>query len=372
MAQLAKQPKQAVNSGMRNVVYTLVKSKNGKYPPFYQIPAEDEVYMEWEDDFGNKQSGLRRIRYSVGETSIFVDEQSETAEKRRGVLLFNDGNLISHPMEVTKQKYLEYTNHNIANHEEGTAAPNKSAIFRSNSSQYKTNVKLQRQEKILSLSQIVNDLSAEEIEGLSLTLNVAFDNTNNDTIIASIKSARSIFFDMINYDPYRFEKELESETRRFKEVLSLALRDNIISYDKAGRSFYNNIGGKTRILDVPSYADPLDFFVDLATTRTEIKEAYKSIKDAVENNKKPAKEKFEGTKEYKMIKKALRFKVCKNAFGSISANNIGMLGERGTGIKGATQYLEFHPEVYKRIEKMVVECENQKLSEEEKEDSSKK
>ena len=73
-----------------------------------------------------------------------------------------------------------------------------------------------------------------------------------------------------------------------------------------------------------------------------------------------------------MIKKALRFKVCKNAFGSISANNIGMLGERGTGIKGATQYLEFHPEVYKRIEKTVVECENQKLSEEEKEDSSKK
>jgi len=372
MAKLAKEPKQAVNSGMRNVVYTLVKSKNGKYPPFYQIPAEDEVYMEWEDDFGNQESGLRRIRYSIGETSIFVDEQSETAEKRRGVLLFNDGHLISHPMEVTKQKYLEYTNHNISNHEEGTAAPNKSAIFRSNSNQYKTNLKLQRQEKILSLSQIVNDMSTEEIEGLAITLNVAFDNTNNDTIINSIKSARSVFFDMINYDPLRFEKELESETRRFKEVLSLALRDNVISYDKAGRSFYNNIGGKTRILDVPSYAEPLDFFVDLATTRTEIKEAYKSIKDAVENNKKPAKEKFEGTKEYKMLRKALKFKVCKNAFGSISANNIGMLGERGTGIKGATQYLEFNPDVYKQIEKMVVECENQKLLEEEKEEASKK
>jgi hypothetical protein len=51
---LRKAPKSVSEKGMKPVVYTLVKTKDGKYPPFYQIPAEDEIYAEWEDESGVK------------------------------------------------------------------------------------------------------------------------------------------------------------------------------------------------------------------------------------------------------------------------------------------------------------------------------
>ena len=41
-----------------------------------------------------------------------------------------------------------------------------------------------------------------------------------------------------------------------------------------------------------------------------------------------------------------------------TANNIGILGERGTGIKGATKHLEYKPEVYTKIEEMVLAAED--------------
>ena len=34
-----------------------------------------------------------------------------------------------------------------------------------------------------------------------------------------------------------------------------------------------------------------------------------------------------------------------------------MLGDRGTGIKGATKHLEYKPEVYAEVEKMVLAAE---------------
>tara|TARA_R110001592_G_scaffold1340_3_gene7942 strand:- start:1482 stop:2564 length:1083 start_codon:yes stop_codon:yes gene_type:complete len=351
-----KAPKRVVDASMKSVVYTLAKSKNGKYPPSYKIPSQDEVYLEWIDDDGVEQKGLRSIRYCLGERSIFVDEQSFDA--RKGVLIFNDGVLVAEAVETSKQKYLEYTNANIVNHEQGSSTPGKSPIFRPNSSNYKLNIKLQRQEQIIKLSQMVNDMSDDQLEGLSISLNVPFDSSTEEDTIKSIQEAKSRFFDMINFDPTRFEKELKDETRKYREVIGLALNKNIISFEKAERSFYNNIGGKTRILDVPSYEDPEQYFVKLSLTKTEIKEAYLDIEKALNDNKKPAKEKFEGTKEYKMIQKALKLKVCKNAFGSISANNIGILGERGTGIKGATKHLEYKPEVYTKIEEMVLAAED--------------
>lgn len=350
-----KAPKRVADKGMKSIVYTLAKSKNGKYPPSYKIPSQDEVYLEWTDKNGEDQKGLRSIRYCLGEKSIFVDEQSDNAKK--GVLIFNDGVLVAAAVETSKQKYLEYTNANIANHEQGSATPGKSAIFRSDSNNYKLNIKLQKQEQILKLSQMVNDMSEDQIEGLAVSLNVFFDSTDEESTLRSVQEAKSRFFDMINYDPSRFEAELKDETRKYKEVIGLALIKNILSYEKAERSFYNNIGGKTRILDVPSYADPEEYFVKLALTKSEIKEVYEEVVKALNDNKKPAKEKFEGTKEYKLLKKAIKLKVCKNAYGSISANNIGILGDRGTGIKGATKHLEYKPEVYAEVEKMVLAAE---------------
>ncbi len=352
MEKRVKAPKRGVEPGMKSIVYTLAKSKNGKYPPSYKIPSQDEVYLEWTDKDGVEQKGLRSIRYCLGEKSIFMDEQSDKA--RKGVLIFNDGVLVAAPVETTKQKYLEYTNANIANHEAGSATPGKSAIFRSDTNNYKLNIKLQKQEQILKLSQMVNDMSDDQLEGLAISLNVHFDSSDEEATLKSVQEARSRFFDMINYDPGRFEKELKDETRKYREVVGLALAKNILSYEKAERSFYNNIGGKTRVLDVPSYEDPETYFVKLALTKTEVREAYDAIEVALKENKKPAKEKFEGTKEYKLLQKALKLKVCKNAFGSISANNIGMLGDRGTGIKGAVKHLEYNPEVFKQIEEMVV------------------
>jgi hypothetical protein len=366
---LRKAPKSVSEKGMKPVVYTLVKTKDGKYPPFYQIPAEDEIYAEWEDESGVARSGLRTIRYAPGEKSIFLDEQSSLS--KRGTLMAYDGVIIADPREIIKQKYLNYTNHNIANHEEGTAMSGKSAIFRVNNSEYSRNIKLQKEELKQKLKNIVNDLSSDEIEGLALTLNVAFDGEPS-SVANSIASARLTFYEMIDYDPARFEKEIQSETRKYRQVISIALRANILEFDKAGRSFYNNIGGKTRILDVPVYKDPVEFFVEMVNHRSEMKEAYNDIKEAIEGNKKPTEEKFQRSKEFKTIKRAMELGICKSSFGSINAANLGRLGVKGSGIKGATQHLEHNPHVLKDIEEMIKAADLDKSKDLEKTEKPKK
>ena len=173
--ELKKAPKGHTIRNNSNKVFNLLKKNSkGKYPPTCDIPEEDEVYMEWKDKDGKPQEGLRHIRYSTGEKSIFVDEQSPEAAKRRGTIRFTDGLLVVNEMEKTKLKYLEVCNYNKTNHENGTALNQRSPLFRTDAAKHEARVRLQKSNLKQKLKNIVSDFTNEELEGLSLALNVPF------------------------------------------------------------------------------------------------------------------------------------------------------------------------------------------------------
>lgn len=349
-------PKGQTIHATSNVVFNLInKNSEGKYPASFDIPEEDEVYMEWIDKNGNKQEKLRHIRYAIGESSIFVDEQSSNAADKRGTIRFTDGMLIVNSLEKTKLQYLEICNYNKINHDNGSALNLRTPLFMPDSQKHEAKKRYQESLLKQKLKTVVNDFTAEELEGYCLAFNVNYEDTEIGHIIA-----RERFYQMIDYDPYRFEKEVESDVVRHKTVLGYALRDKIISFDRQDRVFYNEIGGKTKILDVPSYAEPVDYFVDMALTRTEYKQAYQDIKSLVEKGKKSLSSGFKRTNAYKLLQRAMEFGIAKNNLGTIVAANIGELGEPMGGSEGATIFLQEDKSAYKKLEEMVLEAENDK------------
>lgn len=349
-------PKGQTIHSTSNVVFNLInKNSEGKYPASFDIPEEDEVYMEWIDKNGNKQEKLRHIRYAIGESSIFVDEQSSNAADKRGTIRFTDGMLIVNSLEKTKLQYLEICNYNKINHDNGSALNLRTPLFMPDSQKHEAKKRYQESLLKQKLKTVVNDFTAEELEGYCLAFNVNYEDTEIGHIIA-----RERFYQMIDYDPYRFEKEVESDVVRHKTVLGYALRDKIISFDRQDRVFYNEIGGKTKILDVPSYAEPVDYFVDMALTRTEYKQAYQDIKSLVEKGKKSLSSGFKRTNAYKLLQRAMEFGIAKNNLGTIVAANIGELGEPMGGSEGATIFLQEDKSAYKKLEEMVLEAENDK------------
>lgn len=352
MATLKKAPVSTQVQVNQNVVFTLVKSDSrGMYPPFYEIPEQDEIYMEYFDkNLGRETEGLRTIRYVKGEPSIYADEQSEGADERRATIIFRDGSLVVNSREKQLLQYLELTNHNVSNHEKGTAMRNKTPIFRSNASDHRVGLKLARQEKILSLTQAINDLTEYQIEGLAMTLKVPCDGTEQ-----GIKAAKSRFIDMVNYDPDRFDAEFKSEKRVYKENINRFLQENLLLFKKRERVFYMNIAGQVRITDVPSWEDPVDYLVEILLKKTEIKEMYETLAKHLKKGKKPTKTVEESSAEYRLIDQCIEAGICKKAFGSIIANNMGMLGGKGSGLNGAIEYLQEESEAATQLETMLSE-----------------
>ena len=114
-------------------------------------------------------------------------------------------------------------------------------------------------------------------------------------------------------------------------------------------------------MDVPSYSDKMEFFVEMATTRPTYKELYQDIKKLVEGGKKKADGAWKRTKAYKLLTRAVELKIVNNNFGTFVANNIGALGEESGGLQGATVYLQENMKsVYIELEKMVKEADSAK------------
>tara|TARA_R100000541_G_scaffold59249_2_gene72501 strand:- start:476 stop:1567 length:1092 start_codon:yes stop_codon:yes gene_type:complete len=352
MPELKKAPAGMTARNTSNRIFNLVKrNPQGGYPATADIPEEDEVYMEWTDKkSGEEKSGLRHIRFAIGESSIYVDEQSDKAETRRGKIKFTDGLLTVNEMEKTKIEFLEVCNYNKSNHESGTAMVGKSALFRSDASKHEARLRLNKRHQKQKLNNIVANYSIEEIEGICLALQVPI-NVNDEE---SVMLAKDRFGRMIDYNADRFEQEVNSEMLRMKTVLHYALRDNIISFDRAGSEWYFEIGGKRRILSVPRSSDKFEFFAEMVTVKQDIREIFNDIKGLVEDGRKPSNKKLNpNTKSYKLVNEGMELKVIKNNLGTLVANNIGQLGEPDSGIEGAVHHLMEDKGTMKAVEELI-------------------
>ena len=368
-AKLKKPAPGSTIKGSNNVVFTYVKENAPgsmkRFPPSVEIPEVDEIYMTWNDPkTGEEVEGIRQIRYSIGERSIFVDEQSEFAEKKREPIILMDGSLVVNEKEVTKMKYLELCNFNEANQE--TAMPGRNVIFRANDSDYKAKQALEHSQKITKLEQLVYGLSDEESEGLGLSLGLPFVKGVN-----SIEELKQRFLYEINKNPDEFKKSLDSDERKMKLVLYKAVEKNIISLDTKTNTIYNEVGNRTRIVEAPSYKDAYEYFVELSLLRDEYKIAYADIEKLVANNgKKTAKSKeWQKWAEHSSLTEAIKAKIVKNSFGSFSLNNHGLLGsdkksiKKGMGMEVAVLYLRENPEVYGQMLDMLESFKKDQASE---------
>ena len=356
-AKLAKNPAPGRTvREFKNYIFTYIKeNKKGKvtlFPPTVDIPEEDEVYMTFINKSGEQVTELRSIRYSRGESSIFVDEQSEGADKRRGHIKLTEGVLIVNEKETNLLKYLELCNYNSANSE--TRMEGKPVIFRIDAKGYKADQALKLEEQKARLKNIIFNMEDEECVGLGLSLGLPYLEGRD-----KIKELKKRFIDMINYDAARFERELESDVRKLKVILVKAITMDIISVDKHTNTIYNEIGGKTKIMDVPPYKDAIDTFVELAQIRDEYKVAFDDIKKLVSTTgfKKGASGAYRETEELELLNKARGLGLIKNSFGKISMTNVGQLGATD---KEVVTFLRSSPAKLKKFKELIEAAEKDK------------
>ena len=349
MAKLAKAPAGLTVTDFKSVIYTLTRENTSgkKFPPSVEIPEVDEVYMTWEDEDGDETTGIRQIRYSIGETSIFVDEQSDFAETKRGSIHLIDGTLVVNEREATKLEYLELCNFNEKNQE--TAMPGKSILFRANDSNYQADKEIKKSEKNTKLKMIIYSMSDEESEGLALSLGIPYDKSVN-----SIAEIKQLFLREIDADADKFEKELKSDERKLKLVLIKAIEKKIISVDPQTNAIYNEIGNRTVIVEAPIYKDALEYFVELSLLREEYKSAFEEVSKLLDNNgTKTAKSKeWEEYPENDLFGRGIKVKVVSNSFGFFKMVKHGNLG-KVKGRRDAVLYLRQNPEVNKQLKELV-------------------
>jgi hypothetical protein len=346
---LKKAPAGLTTRDFKNVIYTLTKENTSgkKFPPSVEIPEVDEIYMTWEDENGEEQEGIRQIRYSIGETSIFVDEQSEFAEKKRGSIFLIDGALVVNEREATKLKYLELCNYNEKN--KAVAMDGKSVIFRANDANYKADEQLKKSEQNTKLKMLVYSMDDQEAEGVALSIGLPYNKSVN-----SISEIKQRFLQEIDINANDFEKVLKSDERKLKLVLIRAVEKKIISVDDQTNAIYNEIGNRTVIVEAPIYKDALEYFVELSLLRDEYKSAFKDIEKLLSNNgTKTAKSKeWEDFPENDLFGRATKVKVITNAFGFFKMVKYGNLGET-KGRRDAVLHLRQNPKVNADLKKMV-------------------
>lgn len=258
-------------------VFSVIVSKGKKNPPTVTIPVNDEVYMTWTDlKTKEEKTSIRAIRYARGESSIFVDEQSEGAEKRQGEIIFINGQLMVDEAEVTKLKYLQMCNYNKSNIE--TKLPDKQILFEENKAARESEDFLVKKALETRLQNYVLNLSNSEVSSLNLSLGFGAVKTDSD-----LKRAKERFIKMIEFDPERFNSEIASDLRLTKLVIYKGIEYKLISFDNRTNIFFSHIGGgKNKILECKSYVEPYDFFATLAREEGHINKFFEDLKVEVE------------------------------------------------------------------------------------------
>lgn len=348
MEQLKKAPASAAlkTASREPVIFTYI-SKKGQVPASAVISPEDEIYMEYKDKEGKTVEGLRAIRYSRGQKSIFVDEQSENA-KRTDIEFFH-GALVVSPLETTLMKFMKMTNMNEANKE--TRVPGSHILFRENDEQKKAKEIIEKDKKVSQLKGLVYDMDFKEALGLARVIfGSGFSAQEKD-----LDMLQTRFKNMIENDYRKFETIVNSDLRKRKLVLLEAIDLDVISVDEERKTLYNEIGEKSVIFTAKSYAaDTLEEFAELSLLREEYIQAFKEIEKSVKKGGalKSDPNAYLETDQYQTFSDAIRIKILINSFGKFQ-NKDKRIGVLGSSEKEAVTHLIKHPKKYELLKNFV-------------------
>ena len=214
------------------------------FPVVNLIPSEDIIY----DPDSNTQ---RKIKYSKGEKSIFVDEQSESASNKKSQpIIFQNGMLAVPYTNPLLKKFLDYSNYNSSN--PNRISSSKSIYFFVNKGE-EAKVTVEKTMKEVEAASVALKMPLEQLLGYARVLGVNVD-----------KSTDEIRYDMMQIakkDPKSFIDGLDDPRTEYAEVFILAKEYNVLSNSKTDISWVN--GGM--ICTIPLGVSPVekatDFFM---------------------------------------------------------------------------------------------------------------
>lgn len=214
------------------------------FPVVNLIPSEDIIY----DPDSNTQ---RKIKYSKGEKSIFVDEQSESASNKKSQpIIFQNGILAVPYTNPLLKKFLDYSNYNSSN--PNRISSSKSIYFFVNKGE-DAKVTVEKTMKEVEAASVALKMPLEQLLGYARVLGVNVD-----------KSTDEIRYDMMQIakkDPKSFIDGLDDPRTEYAEVFILAKEYNVLTNSKTDISWVN--GGM--ICTIPLGVSPVekatDFFI---------------------------------------------------------------------------------------------------------------
>lgn len=221
------------------------KKRNGmpQYPIVSLLKAEDVIF-----DPGTGEN--RKIRYVPGETSIFVDEQPETARMREPIA-FNNGYLFVDHTNPTLKKYLDTCNANGSNPHR---IKNKSVLFTVKDDEKSAQDKIAQVSDVMDAVQAALKMPLNQLIGYAKVLGVNTD-----------KSVDEIRWDMkiqAEKNPSGFLAGMNDPRTEMKQLLLMAEESGIISMKKSAVTWVSS--GNT--ICVPAIGvKPIDRMVDFCS-----------------------------------------------------------------------------------------------------------
>ncbi len=257
-----------------------IKGRN--YPVSHRIPSVDEVYDE-------STGRNRKIRYILGEQSIYEDEQT-TDNPVLGDIIFNNGSIPVQYQQVTLREFLETTNYNISNPDRMNG---KKAIFELVDTEVNAKKDLDTLESEFHALEVLMGMDAQKMVGYARAMGVNVDRSmyeiKHDMMVMA-KSNSELFLDSIS-DP-KIER---------KQVIMDAQDERIIVINQSKRNVSWGFGTKEVICVVPVGIAPIDHFIDF-TFEDDGKEVFKTIKKmlAGETTKPSKKKEVKETIEFEL------------------------------------------------------------------------
>ena len=229
-------------------VYQLIakaKRSNGmpQYPIVSLLKAEDII-------FDPIKGENRKIRYVPGETSIYADEQPETA-KMREPISFNNGYLFVDHTNPTLKKYLDTCNANGSNPHR---IKSKSILFTVRDDEKSAQKKIEEVGNTMEAVQTALKMPVNELMGYAKVLGIKID-----------RSVDEVRWDMkiqAEKNPKGFLAGMNDPRTTMKQVLLMAQESSIISMKSKKVTW---VGSGNTICVPPVGVKPIDKMVDFCS-----------------------------------------------------------------------------------------------------------
>ncbi len=230
------------------------------YPSIKRLPSEEEIYDP-------QQNKTRTIRYAIGESSIYKDDQPEKVVL--GDIIFQNGSIIVPHTSPTLIEFLTVSNHNSENPHR---KQEKERIFAELNPARDAEAELDKEEAIARAKAMVFTMEFDDLRGYARVLGVNVK-----------RSASEIKHDMLRKaakDPNGFMAGIDDPITKRQRVVMDAISCNILEVSGRG-AFWKHGDEKKMITPIPSGRDGVAWFAEWTLTEKEGETVFRDLEGRV-------------------------------------------------------------------------------------------